>query len=56
MKAPQIIVICILGIKLLLSAYLHKKEAREYNFWYILFNVGMLTGLLIWGGFFRVLL
>ncbi len=53
MKAPQIIIICLVGMKLLMTAYLHKKEKKEINFWNNLINITILIGLLIWGGFFK---
>ena len=52
MRAPQIILIIVMGIELLSGAYFHGKETK-INIWYKLLSAGCLVGILIWGGFFK---
>lgn len=55
MKAPQIIMICILVINIGIAAFEHGKpeEGIINNFWSDLISEGFFIGLLIWGGFFK---
>jgi hypothetical protein len=53
MGAPQIILIVLLGISLLINAYMHgKPETGTYNIFVSLLNAGILIWILIAGGFF----
>ena len=53
MKAPQIIMIVLMGLMLMYTAYKHKQPGIEYNFWTQCISTGLYFGLLIWGGFFK---
>lgn len=50
MKAPQIIVIILLGIGLSIAARRHGEQEKK-SFWYTLINTAITVGLLWWGGF-----
>ncbi len=53
MRAPQIIYLVLVGINLLLSAYLHGKPRRETeNVFVTLVAQAVMVALLWWGGFF----
>ena len=52
MGAAQIILLVYFGVSLLISANQHGKKRPEHNFWVDLLSIGILFGLLIWGGFF----
>ena len=53
MRAPQIICLVLVGINLLLSAYLHGKPKRgTENFFVALVGQAGMVALLWWGGFF----
>ena len=53
MRWPQITLISLLGIELLLTAYLHGKERKDkFNFWKKLINAGVFIFILWQGGFF----
>jgi len=54
MKAPQIIFIVLIAINALVTANQHGKSKGDYNiFYYLLVDVPITIGLLIWGGFFN---
>ena len=54
MKAPQIIMICILSVGTLINVYVYGKgEKKGKDLWTSLLATGLMTGLLIWGGFFK---
>jgi len=53
MGTPQIILLVILGLNLLATAYLHgKPRTGKFNIFGALGNVGILIWLLVSGGFF----
>ena len=53
MGAPQIILIVLLGISLLVNAYLHgKPKTGKFNIFYKLVDAGIIIWILIAGGFF----
>ena len=53
MGAPQIIIIVLYSISLCIAANQHGKTIeRKDNFWISLVSIGIIVGLLIWGGFF----
>jgi len=53
MGAPQIIYLTLVGVGLLLSAYLHGKPKRgTENVFVTLVGQAMMVALLWWGGFF----
>lgn len=52
---PQIIIIVLMALRLLKCAENHgEPEESDYNFWQSLLGVGVLAGLLWWGGFWNV--
>lgn len=54
MGTPQIILLSLMGIKLLLNAYMHgKPHETNQNFFVALVNDGILLWILIAGGFFK---
>jgi hypothetical protein len=57
MKAPQIVFIVLHGIRLVGALLNHRElkapEHRKYNFWTTLVEVAIVTGLVLWGGFFK---
>ena len=54
MRAPQIIILCLMALNLLCSAYLHgKPKDGKWNFFVEAAAVGINFGILYWGGFFR---
>lgn len=54
MGTSQIIMVILLGINLLLGAYLHgKPRTGNYNFWVTAITVGLYFLILITGGFFK---
>lgn len=53
MGVPQIILLTLIGIRLLISAYLHGKEREgTHNIFFNLFDVAVLIWILYVGGFF----
>jgi hypothetical protein len=53
MGAPQIILIVLLGIGLLINAYMHgKPRTGKFNIFYALVNTSITLWILIAGGFF----
>ena len=52
MKAPQIIMIVLIGISAVLTANKHGDPRKPYNFWTWLVAAAIQVGLLLWGGFF----
>ena len=53
MGTPQIILLVIMGLNLLASAYLHgKPRTGKFNIFGALVNAGILIWLLVSGGFF----
>ena len=53
MKIAKVILICIYGAGLLISAHEHGKyKTRKHNFWETLIATAVEVGLLWWGGFF----
>lgn len=53
MGVPQIIILSLLGVGLLLSAYKHGESRGEYNIWYSLIATAIEIVILAWGGFFK---
>ena len=54
MGSPQIILLVLLGLNLLASAYLHgKPKSGKHNLFLAMLNAGVLLWILISGGFFR---
>lgn len=53
MKIAKVILICIYGGGLLISAHEHGKyKTKKHSFWETLIAVAIELGLLWWGGFF----
>lgn len=53
MRAPQIIYIVLISIRLLYTAYKHgQPRDDDYNILIALIGTALGVGLLIWGGFF----
>jgi len=53
MGAPQIILLSLLGIQLLATAYMHGKDhTGKFNIFYKLVDAGIVIWILIAGGFF----
>jgi len=53
MKAPQIIMLSLLGISILIAANQHGKPRGNVNFWAALFGATIEMWILIAGGFFN---
>ena len=53
MGIPQIIIIFFIATNLLISANKHGKPKPDCNFFVSLIDAIVMTGLLIWGGFFN---
>jgi hypothetical protein len=53
MGTPQIILLTLLGIQLLITAYLHGEQRDgKYNVFFKLIHAGILIWILVAGGFF----
>jgi len=53
MGTPQIILLTLLGIQLLITAYMHGKERTgTHNIFFRIIDAGILIWILISGGFF----
>jgi hypothetical protein len=53
-RIPKFILIVIMAIVLLLSAYQHgKPKTGKENFWVHLIGMSIQVGLLLWAGFFN---
>jgi hypothetical protein len=54
MRAPQIIMIVLLSLEFAIGISNHGKAREEkYNAGVTLASIGILAGILIWGGFFK---
>lgn len=54
MNIAKIILLCLYGVSLLLSAYSHgKPKEGTHSFWSSLIGTAIVIGLLWWGGFFE---
>jgi hypothetical protein len=54
MRAPQIIMICIMTISFSVNALKHGEPRKDkYNVIYTLIGIAIEVGVLIWGGFFK---
>lgn len=51
MSAPQIVMICLLAVEIGVALGKHGQPREPYNFLFNLISVGILVGLLWWGGF-----